>query len=202
MTRRLQANPDGIIRFLTTREAALRLGVTVNAIKSWIREKELPAMRTPGGHHRIAETDLQAFRMRLVERSRAPASPQARVLIVDDDTALLALLKETIEQLLPDARVATAADGYGALVEVGAFRPEVLVLDVRMPRLDGFEVCRRLKAGRETAGIKILAITAYAEGEVRDQLLAAGADDFLEKPFPIEKFRSRVMSLLERTARR
>src|SRR5213594_3138748 len=201
MPRRLTVK-TGQPRYLTTRQSAVRLGVTINAIKAWIREERLPALKTPGGHHRISESDLLEFHARLAENSRTPVSTRPRILVVDDDPSLLAALRETIEQVIPEAIVAVATDGYEALVQVGAFRPEVLVLDVRMPRLDGFEVCRRLKARRETAGIKILAITAYAEGEARDQLLAAGADDFLEKPFPIEKFRSRVMSLLERAARR
>lgn len=184
-------------RFLTTREAALRLGVTVNAIKAWIRSDELPALRTPGGHHRIAEEDLKAFQARLAERSRQPAAGKRRILIVDDDQPLLAALAEALE-VLPNATIASATDGYEALVEVGAFRPDVLVLDIRMPRLDGFEVCRRLKARRETNGIRILAMTAYPEDQVRDRILACGADDFLEKPFAIEKFRSRVLALLDR----
>lgn len=184
-------------RFLTTRQAATRLGVTINAIKAWIREDQLPALRTPGGHHRIAESDLVAFQERLVENSRTRASSRPRILLADDDTYLLSALRETIEQMIPDAIVATASDGYEALLQVGAFRPDVLVLDIRMPRLDGFEVCRRLKARQETAAIRILAVTAYPEGQVRQRIVECGADDFLEKPFAIERFRSRVMALLE-----
>jgi CheY-like chemotaxis protein len=67
-----------------------------------------------------------------------------------------------------------------------------------MPRLDGFEVCRRLKANPETASVRILAMTAYAEEDVRERILQCGADDFLEKPFPIERFRWQVESLLGR----
>lgn len=188
--------------FLTTREAATRLGVTINALKAWIREERLPALRTPGGHHRIAEADLRAFQARLAENSRSPSSIRPRVLVVDDDQALLEALKETLEQVVPEAQVETAADGYEALVRVGALRPDVLVLDIRMPRIDGFEVCRRLKARRDTSSIRILAVTAYPEGQVREQILACGADDFMEKPFTIEKFRSRVMAMLERGVRR
>jgi excisionase family DNA binding protein len=183
-------------KFLTTRQAAARLGVTINALKAWIRERQLPALRTPGGHHRIAEADLVAFQARLTENSRNAAGSRPRILLADDDAFLLSALRETIEQMIPEAIVASATDGYEALVQVGSFRPDVLVLDIRMPRLDGFEVCRRLKARRETAAIRILAVTAYPEGQVRQQILDCGADDFLEKPFAIEKFRSRVIGLL------
>lgn len=185
-------------RFLTTREAATRLGVTINAIKAWIRDEELPALRTPGGHHRIAEADLTAFQARLADRSRSPGGGRPRVLIVDDDEALLDALSETVEQVIPEAHVASASDGYEALLQVGALRPDILVLDIRMPRLDGFEVCRRLKSRRETSAIRILAVTAYPEGHIRERIMEAGADDFLEKPFAIERFRSRVVALLNR----
>jgi excisionase family DNA binding protein len=188
-------------RFLTTRQAAARLGVTINAIKAWIREEQLAALRTPGGHHRIAEADLIAFQARLTENSRQRQAPKPRILVADDDEFLLPVLRETIEQILPDAQVAVATDGYEALVQVGAFRPDVLVLDIRMPRLDGFEVCRRLKARKETAAIRILAVSSYPEEEVRGRILECGADEFLGKPFPLERFRSRVVALLEARAR-
>lgn len=190
--------PSGRPRYFTTRQCADRLGVSINAIKAWIREERLPALRTPGGHYRIAEPDLLAFQARLAENSRAPVSARPRILVVDDDEALAGALKEALEHVIPEAVVQTATDGYEALVQVGSFRPDVLVLDIRMPRLDGFDVCRRLKARRETAGIRILAMTAYPEGEVREQALACGADDFLEKPFAIDKFRARVVNLLAR----
>lgn len=189
-------------RFLTTREAAERLGVTINALKAWIREQRLPALRTPGGHHRISETDLGEFQRRLSETSRSPGPSRPRILVVDDDEALLAALKETLQEVIQDSVVETATDGYEALVQVGAFRPAVLVLDISMPRLDGFEVCRRLKHRRDTAPIRILAMTAYPEGGVRQRIIESGADDFLEKPFAIERFRSHVMALLSNESRR
>ncbi len=169
--------------------------MSINAIKTWIREDRLPALRTPGGHHRIAEADLVAFQARMIQNSRGPAAAP-RLLVVDDDEALLAALKETLELTLPGAVVATASDGYEGLLEVGVFRPDVLVLDIRMPRLDGYEVCTRLKKRRDTAAIRILAVTAYPEGQARERALACGADDFLAKPFPLETFRTRVLELV------
>lgn len=201
MTRRASADSTPA-RFLTTREAAERLGVTVNALKAWIREERLPALRTPGGHHRISESDLTEFQKRLSDSSRPASGSRPRILVVDDDDALLATLRDTLREVIPDSVVQTATDGYEALVQVGAFRPDVLVLDIRMPRLDGIEVCRRLKHRRDTGLIRILAVTAHSEGEIRNRILEAGADDFLEKPFAIERFRSRVMTLLDKESRR
>jgi excisionase family DNA binding protein len=194
-----EPNPDGT-RYLTTRESAERLGVTINAIKAWIREKRLPALRTPGGHHRIAEADLVTFQAELAESCQKAARP--RILVVDDDAPLAEILKESLQDEMPEAQIRTATDGYEALVQVGSFRPDVLALDIRMPRLDGFEVCRRLKARRDTAAIRILAMTAYSEGEVKRRILACGAEDFIEKPFSITDSRSHIAALLAKNAPR
>jgi excisionase family DNA binding protein len=189
------------VRYLTTRESAERLGVTINALKTWIREQRLPALKTPGGHHRIAETDLLAFAAELATHSRVRPLSRPRILIVDDDDALLGTLKDTLAGAFPEALVRTATDGYEGLVQVGAFHPDLLVLDVRMPRLDGFEVCRRLKARPDTASVRILAVTAYLDGGVRERILECGADDLMEKPFAIEKFNARVRTMLEQKPR-
>jgi excisionase family DNA binding protein len=184
-------------RYLTTRESAERLGVTINALKTWIREQRLPALKTPGGHHRIAESDLLAFAAELATNSRVLPLSRPRILIVDDDEALLGTIKDTLSGAIPEALVRTATDGYEGLVQVGAFHPDLLVLDIRMPRLDGFEVCRRLKARPDTASVRILAVTAYPDGGVRERIFECGADDMIEKPFVIEKFQARVRTLLE-----
>jgi excisionase family DNA binding protein len=188
-------------RYLTTRESAERLGVTINALKTWIREQRLPALKTPGGHHRIAESDLLAFAAELATNSRVRPLSRPRILIVDDDEALLGTIKDTLGGAIPEALVRTATDGYEGLVQVGAFHPDLLVLDIRMPRLDGFEVCRRLKARPDTASVRILAVTAYPDGGVRERIFECGADDMIEKPFVIEKFQDRVRALLEQKPR-
>ena len=75
-------------------------------------------------------------------------------------------------------------DGYDALIKVGTFRPSLLILDVVMPKLDGLEVCRRLRAGPETRDIRILAVTGHAG--MAEQVVAAGADACILKPFDFE----------------
>jgi excisionase family DNA binding protein len=193
LTRRRITRRPAEPRFLTTRQCAARLGVTVNALKAWIRAERLPALRTPGGHHRIAEADLLAFKARL---SVAGPRVAPRVLLVDDEEEVLAVLKETLLEAMPEARVECATDGYEALVLVGAFRPHLLVLDLRMPRLDGFAVCRQLKARADTRDIRILAVTGHPEGGARERILECGADGFLDKPFRPAEICERLFGLL------
>src|SRR5256886_3355398 len=104
-----------------------------------------------------------------------------RLLIVDDDARLLNTLAEIL-RLDPRYTVETAHDGYEGLMKVGTFRPHLLILDIFMPGLDGFHVCRAVKEDPATQPTKILAITGHLAGDVRAQSFAAGADAFLEKP--------------------
>lgn len=181
------------MRFLTTGEIASTCQVTIPTVKRWIVEGHLSAFRTAGGHYRITEEELKRF----LTAHRIPGGSEgpARILIIDDDTRLLDTLAEALSWQQGN-KVEVAQDGYEGLIKVGTFRPHVLILDIRMPGLDGFQVCRRVKADPVTQSIKILAITAYPDKSVRERILEAGADGFLEKPFQLEALKDAVARLV------
>ncbi len=91
--------------------------------------------------------------------------------------------------------IETAGDGYEALIKVGHFHPDLLVLDIRMPRIDGFEVCRRLRGDSAMSSIRILAITAYGRDEM-ERVIESGADNCLAKPVRLKEFQKNVERLL------
>ena len=101
----------------------------------------------------------------------------ANILVVDDEPTLRRLLRVTFG---PDHRVAEAADGAEALRRLLADRPDVAIVDIAMPIMDGLAVCRAARAEPSLAGLGIIALSAYAE---EDAALAAGADRYLQKPF-------------------
>src|SRR5437870_3095551 len=105
------------------------------------------------------------------------------VLIVDDNADLRELVRISIER--GPYRTLEAADGESALVVAEQARPDLVLLDVGLPALDGFTVCRRLKAGAATRDIKILMLTASVQNENRELALAAGADGYITKPFSL-----------------
>ena len=181
------------VRFLTTGEIASALQVTIPTVKRWIRDGHLAGFRTAGGHYRVPDTEVARFQM--AHGVPSAAGVQRRILIVDDDANLRETLREALS-LDPRFRVESASDGYEGLIKVGTLQPHVLVLDIRMPGLDGFQVCRRVKDDPVTSTTKILAVTAYAEGNARERILAAGADGFLEKPLRLEMLQAAVMRLL------
>ena len=110
-----------------------------------------------------------------------------RVLVVDDEEPNRVLLRDWLEA--QGHAVTEAADGEQALEAVGSTAPDVILLDVMLPRMDGFEVCRRLKADARTAPIPILLITALTDRQDRLAGIQAGANDFLTKPIDAPKLR-------------
>ena len=103
------------------------------------------------------------------------------ILVVDDEPPILELVRYTLED--EQIRVLEADDGVKALETALAVRPDLILLDVQMPRLDGLEVCRRLRADASLAGTRIVMLTAAGQEADRARGLAAGADEYLTKPF-------------------
>jgi putative two-component system response regulator len=118
---------------------------------------------------------------------------RARILIAEDDAAMRELLTAMVEDLGHDA--VAVPDGEAAMAAVAAHPPELLLLDVTMPGLDGFEVCRRVKADPATRLIPVVLITGIGDGH-KIEGIEAGADDFLGKPFSAGELRARIRSLL------
>ncbi len=119
-----------------------------------------------------------------------------RILVVDDDRAVRESLRRSLQ--FNGYQVDTAGDGMQALESVTAARPDAMVLDVMMPRLDGLEVCRRLRSTGDD--LPILVLTARDAVSDRVSGLDAGADDYLPKPFALEELLARLRALLRRAA--
>jgi excisionase family DNA binding protein len=173
---------------LTPNEVAELLMVNPVTVRQWSARGLLRSLTTPGGHRRFLLSDVEEF-----ARSRG-ATPGARnsgrpdrILIVDDDPNVGRLIARLI--LERDCLVTTeiARDGFEAGVKVESFRPHALVLDLMMPGMDGFEVCRRLRARPTLNHIRIVAVTGIPSPENVDRILAAGADACLAKPLDSER---------------
>jgi len=122
-----------------------------------------------------------------------PATP-ATVLVVDDEPHNLEILEGFLH--LEGFKVVTAEDGEAALLSLPSARPDLVLLDVRMPGLDGFEVCRRIKDNPATAFVPVVMVTALQGTQERVRGAAAGADEFLTKPFDHTELITRVKALL------
>src|SRR2546427_8945707 len=117
-----------------------------------------------------------------------------KILVVDDDAAIRELLQETL--IAEGMEVVTAPDGRSSLEEFARLKPDLVLLDVNMPFVDGFEVCRRLKSNPETRLTPVVLVSALSATKGRVQVIKAGAEGFLSKPFDHSELLAHVRSLL------
>ncbi|CAD74669.1 response regulator [Rhodopirellula baltica] len=118
-----------------------------------------------------------------------------RILIADDNTANRELLEAYLVNI--DCELETAVDGEDTLAKVESFQPDLILLDVMMPKLSGFEVCEKLKADSATSNIMILMVTALSELGDIERGVQAGTDDFLSKPVNRIELTKRVENMLK-----
>ncbi|MEE8169203.1 MAG: response regulator [Phycisphaerae bacterium] len=121
--------------------------------------------------------------------------PPARILIVDDNLQNLELLEAYME--LPGIRTTRATNGEEALRRIAEERPDLILLDVMMPRMSGFEVCKQLKSDPSTSDIPVLLVTALAEISDRERGMEVGADDFIAQPVSRRDLLERVAHVLK-----
>jgi len=185
---------------LTTGDIARYCHTNVFQVNCWIKNGELKTFQTPGGHNRIAIEEFKSF----LERHDIPVSEEiqrkvkkTRILIADDDAVLIDAFKNALEENIKDIEIETAFDGYETLIKTGNFIPDLLILDIKMPKIDGLEVCQRLRKDTKiTADIKILAITGHSKAYDRETVLAAGVDEYLLKPIDKKTLIEHVEKLL------
>lgn len=120
--------------------------------------------------------------------------PEARILVADDEPIIQDVLRARLERA--GYSVEAASTGKETLVKVTAHKPDLLILDIKMPGMDGYEVCQRIRQNEETRALPILMLTAYGGVDHVVQGLEMGADDYVTKPFQGEEVLMRVRSLL------
>ena len=123
-------------------------------------------------------------------------TPTARVLVADDEPHLLRLVKFRLER--EGYEVLTAVDGEAALQVARDQQPDLCVLDVMMPKRSGFDVLRELRSDESCAGMKVIMLTARAQGRDVDVGFSLGADDYITKPFSPQELRVRIGAHLNR----
>ena len=190
--------PEGV-DLLTTGDVARYCSVSTNAVKKWIRQGDLPAFQTPGGHFRVTREEFHKFLVRHGMPVSEDFFPRKtpRILIADDEEVVRDLVRDLVSAAFPrPVEVEIAEDGYDALLKVGDFKPDLLILDLKMPRMDGFEACRRIRSNPQMSHVRIVAISGYAGEGNRKRILEAGALHCFDKPLPVEEFQETVRQLL------
>ncbi len=193
----VQDTPEHTVSFpdkpvLSTGDLAEFCHVTKHTIISAIERGELEASRTPGGHNRIRRGDAVAFMQR---HNFMPTAKASKILVVDDE----AFVYDIVEEMFGDNgyKIFYAANGYEAGKLAERERPDVILLDILLPDVDGRDVCRHIREEKFGKDCSILAVTALKEPQDVQAIYEAGIDHYIAKPFRIEELRGKVEELLE-----
>ena len=181
----------------TTGEAAKICKVSQQTIIRCFDNGQLKGFRVPGSRfRRIPREMLYKFMKDNGIPTDALESGRRKVLLVDDDTELVELMTKVLEE---DGRfeVRVVTNGFDAGMMVKEYRPDLIVLDVMLPDINGKEVCHRVRADNSLEDVRILCISGMIEEDKIQELRLSGADEFLHKPFDIEELIDRMCGLLE-----
>jgi len=183
---------------LTVFTASKHCNVSSKTIINWVEAGHIKAYKTVGGHRRIKKSDLEAF-MRdqgIPIPAQEDESSRKRILVVDDDMIIVESIVQALEEDEYNYEVLSASDGFEAGLQVNHFNPDLLILDIMMPDIKGYEVCKKIKTTEETKHIKIIVLSAYLDDEKFQQMKDNGADVCFSKPLPLSQLKDEVAKLL------
>ena len=186
------------MEILTVSQASKYSNVSSKTIINWIDAGHIKAYKTVGGHRRIKKEDLDHF---LKEKGmplpeEAKVEERKKILVVDDDKIIVETIVQALEEDEYGYEMISASDGFEAGLQVNHFKPDLLILDIMMPDINGYEVCQRVKTNPDSKNTKIIVLSAYLDEDAFKQMKEFGADACFSKPLPLEQLKFEVAKLL------
>ncbi|NOQ96330.1 MAG: response regulator [Desulfobacterales bacterium] len=183
---------------LTVFQASKYCNVSPKTIINWIEAGHIEAYKTVGGHRRIKISDMENFMRKqgIPIPEQEMISERKKILIVDDDPIIVETLVQGLEEEEYDYEIISASDGFEAGLQVNHFKPHLLILDIMMPDIKGFEVCKKIKTNEETKDTKIIVLSAYLDDEKFKKMKEYGADICFSKPLPLPQLKEEVAKML------
>ena len=184
--------------YLTTRQAAQRLGVSLGTVQHMVESGALEAWKTLGGHRRIPLASLEAHlgRRKNLTPSAGDAQEHLDILIAEDDPSLQTLYQLTIERWQLPINLRIVNNGFDGLVQVGKEPPDVLISDLMMPGMDGFEMIRRLRSNADLAKMDIMVVSAIDKEDIEAQGGLPEDVVIFRKPIPFHEIKGFILGRL------
>ncbi|MGB5133150.1 MAG: response regulator [Steroidobacteraceae bacterium] len=182
----------------STRGAAARLRVSLRTVQLWSEAGVLRAWKTPGGHRRILVSSVDdLLRRRGSELARRAENGRYQVLIVEDEPDFRRLFELHLGSWGLPIELHSVPSGFDALVRIGASRPDLLITDLRMPGIDGFEMIRSLQASEAISELEVIVVTALTGHTINERGGLPERITVLHKPLRFEELRQRLLQLLQ-----
>ena len=168
--------------YLTPGQVAKLLMVSPATLRIWAEKGEIKALTTPGGHRRFLPAEVKRFAAKRGLTSDEMAQKKMSILIVDDEVQLTTYLRKLFKKYSDVVDVEVANNGFDAGVKVNELEPDVILLDLMMPGLDGFSVCQQIKSSSLTSDMRVIAMTGFPSPGNVEKILSLGAEACLSKP--------------------
>ena len=139
--------------------------VSSKTIINWVEAGHIKAYKTVGGHRRIKKNDLEAFMLEqgIPIPEQKEEADRKKILVVDDDLIIVESIVQALEEDEYNYEVISASDGFEAGLQVNHFNPDILILDIMMPDIKGYEVCKKIKSNKDSQHTKIIVMYAYLD---------------------------------------
>ena len=193
--------------YCSTSEAAQRLGLSLGTVQQMVENGQLDGWKTAGGHRRIRVSSIEEFRARSMagsgaqNQSRAPANT-LQILVAEDDRILQKLYEHTFSSWGLPLQVRMVSSGIDGLLEIGRMAPDLLITDLRMPGIDGFEMIRRLRADPQLQELDIVVVSGLADDEILENGGLPADVILYSKPVPFRELKGYVQAKIMAMQRR
>ncbi|MBP8183764.1 MAG: response regulator [Rhodoferax sp.] len=180
------------LAFCSTRAAAVALGVSVSTVIQWVDSGVLTAWKTEGGHRRVSRDSIDAL---LRQKPARTVFPALRVLVIDDDPFILDLCMAKFAQWPSPPAVKSATNGYVGLFLLGSWKPDLVILDLHMPDMDGFALLRALQNSDQLQQTKIVVISGLSRTAIAERGGLPPGVALFEKPIPFDQLEAMATAL-------
>lgn len=192
--------------YCSTSEAAQRLGLSLGTVQQMVENGQLEGWKTAGGHRRIRVSSIEEFRARSMadntQSQPRPAANSLQVLVAEDDRILQKLYEHTLSSWGLPLQIRLVSSGIDGLLEIGRVPPDLLITDLRMPGIDGFEMIRRLRADPQLQELDIVVVSGLTEDEILENGGLPPDVIFYSKPVPFRELKGYVQAKIMAMQRR
>jgi len=184
-------------KFYTTGEIAKILNCSRVTVFQWIHSGKISAIRTLGGHYRIPKESIEKLLPSIKTKTQDENQKKIKILIVDDEPNIVKSLVAFLQKVNPSFDVYGTTNSFDAGMLMITFKPDIAIIDIVLPGIDGFEIVEKIKSNPQTKHIKVIAITGYGTKENIEKIKKKGASMCMLKPFDYFEIAENIKKLAE-----
>ena len=179
--------------YLVPQTVAQLMTVSLSQVYTWINNHELIADTVVNGHHRFLIDNIKVFaQAKNIELVNKNKNNQQRLLIVDDEPLYTEFLKDALSENYNDLDIDVCFNGFAAGLKMNSFNPTVVLLDIKMPAIDGLQVCEKIKQDPLLNHTRVIVMSGGIDDDMKKRLINEGAEAYFEKPIEMNKLMAQL----------